>query len=82
MTARHTLRHFRQELWQPTLMNRQNPDTWVQQGSRRYEDRVIEQTRTLLASHQPEPLSNDVQEQLDRIMVRSELELNDVHFAA
>lgn len=82
LTAEHTLRHFRQELWQPALLNRQNPDAWEQQGAQRYEERVIDRTRAILASCQPEPLSGDVQEQLDRILARSELELRDLRFAA
>jgi len=82
LTTRHTLKHFRRELWQPTVLNRENPETWQQQGSRRCEERVLERTLSILKSYRPEPLSETVQERLDEILAQAEEDLRMVHFAA
>ena len=55
LTADHTLRHFRQQVWQPTLANRDNPDTWAQKGGLRHEERVIQKTLRILDTHHPSP---------------------------
>ena len=33
LTADTRLQHFRQQVWQPTLVNRDNPDTWRRRGA-------------------------------------------------
>lgn len=80
LTARHTLKHFRSELWQPSLFNRLNPDAWQAAGARRYEERVVEKTLAILESYSPEPLVDDVQKQLDAILARATKALAHVHF--
>ncbi len=67
LTARHTLRHFRQ-LWQPTLWNRQRADAWSAAGGKRLGDRLRDKTIGLMESHRPEPLSDAVREEIIYIL--------------
>ena len=82
LTADHTLRHFRQEVWQPTLANRDNPDTWEQKGGLRHEERVIQKTLRILDTHRPLSLPEPVAQRLAEILDRAEQELAGVQFIA
>src|SRR5512136_125921 len=57
----HTLKHYRSELWRPRLSNRDDPDTWIQKGSKTFGERLAEDTQAILESHVPEPLPDDVE---------------------
>jgi trimethylamine--corrinoid protein Co-methyltransferase len=67
LTARHTLKHFR-NLWQPALVNRQRMDEWVRGGKRRLGDRLREKTVSIIEAHTPEPLADTVREELAYIL--------------
>jgi len=67
LTARHTLRHFR-ELWQPMLWDRQRSDAWSAAGSKRLGDRLRDKTISLMESHHPEPLPDAVREEMAYIL--------------
>ena len=67
LTARHTLRHFR-ELWQPMLWDRQRADAWSASGSKRLGDRLRDKTISLMESHQPEPLPDAVRQEIIYIL--------------
>jgi trimethylamine--corrinoid protein Co-methyltransferase len=67
LTARHTLKHFR-NLWQPALVNRQRMDEWVRGGERRLGDRLREKTVSIIEAHTPEPLADTVREELAYIL--------------
>jgi trimethylamine--corrinoid protein Co-methyltransferase len=82
LTAEHTLQHFRQQVWQPSLANRDNPDTWVQKGSLTHEARVIQKTLRILDTHTPRPLAQPVAAQLTEILGRAEAALGHFQFKA
>ncbi len=67
LTAKHTLKHFR-DLWQPTLFSRQRAEYWVEKGSQRLGDRLREKTVAIIEEHQPEPLPENVREEIDYIL--------------
>jgi trimethylamine--corrinoid protein Co-methyltransferase len=67
LTAKHTLKHFR-ELWQPTLFSRQRADNWIAEGSKRLGQRLKEKTVSTIEEHQPEPLPDNVREEIDYIV--------------
>ena len=67
LTAKHTLRHFR-ELWQPRLWDRQRADAWSASGSKRLGDRLRDKTISLMESHQPEPLPDAVRQEITYIL--------------
>ncbi len=82
LTDEHTLDNFRQSLWQPQLVNRDNPDAWVAKGSRRHEERARQRALEILASASPAPLSASVSARLNELLATAEAELARVQFVA
>ncbi len=82
LTQRHTADHFRQELWQPRFSNRDTPRMWMEKGGRSYEEIVTQKAIEILATHQPEPLPEEIQQEINEIARRAESELADMQFAA
>ncbi|MBN2455525.1 MAG: trimethylamine methyltransferase family protein [Sedimentisphaerales bacterium] len=74
LTEDHTLRHFRQQLWQPTLMDRRNYSTWKDNGAKTMQKRIKEKIRDILADHKPEPLPDDIKARIKEIREKSETE--------
>jgi len=70
----HTVRHFREEHWFPTLMDRTNYTEWCATGEKTMGRRVSEKVRGILESHRPDPLPEDVRRRLREIRERSERE--------
>jgi trimethylamine--corrinoid protein Co-methyltransferase len=52
----HTLRHFKQELWMPRLLTRQHYEVWQEAGAKDMAERVSEEVRVIVESHQVSPL--------------------------
>jgi trimethylamine--corrinoid protein Co-methyltransferase len=52
----HTLQHFKDEIWSPDLIDRQNHDGWVSSGSKTMGERCAEKVRRILDTHQPDPV--------------------------
>ena len=75
LTEMHTLKHFKNELWQPSVFTRKPIEKWLADGSRNTEDRVKEKVKDILDTHQPEKLPEEVIESLERIKTEGEKEL-------
>jgi trimethylamine--corrinoid protein Co-methyltransferase len=67
LTARHTLRHFR-ELWQPSLFDRRRSEDWIAAGSPRLGARLREKTINIMQGHQPQPLPGSVRDEVRYIL--------------
>jgi trimethylamine--corrinoid protein Co-methyltransferase len=65
MGEEHTMRYFRQ-VWYSDLFDRSNNETWLEQGGRRFQERLQEQTRLKL-EHQPQALPEETAKELDRL---------------
>ena len=65
MNEEHTLKYFR-EVWYSNLFDRSNYESWLEQGGRRFQERLREQT-LLKMEHQPRPLEPDVTKALDQL---------------
>lgn len=61
----HTLKHFR-NVWYSKLFDRTVYDVWLEQGGRRFEERLRERTLKVM-EHEPLPLSPDIAKELDRM---------------
>ncbi len=64
----HTVDHFRQELWFPNLLDREYCDTWRDAGAMSTEERCRQRKEEILATHEPEPFSADLERALDEIV--------------
>lgn len=69
LTAKHTLKHFR-EMWQPSLLDRRRAEEWTAAGSPRLGARLRERTLALIQDHRPEPLPEAVRAEVDYILSR------------
>ena len=73
----HTMKWFRKH-WRPTLMDRQNYEDWVKNGSQTMQDRIISKTRDILENHEgpisrvPKDVQKDVQKVTDEAVERVE----------
>jgi trimethylamine--corrinoid protein Co-methyltransferase len=71
----HTLRHFKQELWRPSIFTRQPMEAWKKDGEKDTLARIGEKVRQILETHKPQRLSGAVIENLERIKTEGEKKL-------
>jgi trimethylamine--corrinoid protein Co-methyltransferase len=67
LTHDHTLMHWR-ELWTPGLFDRQRLDRWKKDGARDINHHIKERTCAIIESHQVEPLSISVEQEIESIL--------------
>lgn len=68
MKDRHTLDHFRSELWMPKITDRTFPEIWVKNGSHDLPVRAREEVKRILKEHQVDGLSRETKEVLRTII--------------
>ncbi|HOG47486.1 MAG TPA: trimethylamine methyltransferase family protein, partial [Anaerolineae bacterium] len=66
----HTLKHFRQEFWFPTLISRESRPAWERAGSRTFAERARARLQRIVCEHKPKPLSAGVDRAIDAILQR------------
>lgn len=71
----HTMDHFKKELWHAKLMNQDSISTWEKAGRPTMEDRVKKELRMILDTHKPDPLSDKVLAELERLKQEGEREI-------
>jgi trimethylamine--corrinoid protein Co-methyltransferase len=67
----HTLRHFREPFYS-ALADKRQYSQWQAQGATTMEERAARQVDEILKEHRPEPLPDDVQRELSRIVARQQ----------
>jgi trimethylamine--corrinoid protein Co-methyltransferase len=72
MSERHTAKHCRTEIWNPTLMDREPWVNWQAAGAQTTLDRVRAKLRGILATHQPPPLPDGAAEKIEAILKAAE----------
>ena len=71
---KHTLKHFR-ERWMSRLSDIDSFETWEKKGSRSIDKVAREKVKEILATHKPEPIPEDAQKEISKILKRAEAEL-------
>ena len=74
LAEKHTRRHM-QEIWRPRVWDRTPYDTWLREGKKGALEKATEIADDILANHRPEPLPDDVAEELRAIVERADREL-------
>jgi trimethylamine--corrinoid protein Co-methyltransferase len=69
LAAGHTYEHFR-SFWQPQLFTRLRVEEWIAEGKLTLGDRLRERTLGLINDHQPEPLADNVQQEIQQILTK------------
>jgi trimethylamine--corrinoid protein Co-methyltransferase len=72
LTHPHTLAHFREEIWMPELIDRQNYQNWSLAGGKTLKQRVNEKTRWIFENHKPEKLPPEIEKEVEAILQRYE----------
>jgi trimethylamine--corrinoid protein Co-methyltransferase len=72
---KHTVEHYRNELWQPTLMTRQGYTKWKEDGSKDINQRIKEKIQDIVDNHEIPPLSENIVRRLKSIKQEGEKEL-------
>jgi len=72
LTQEHTRKHFRTELWLPTLIDRQQRRSWQAGGKKTMGERVRAKVIDILEQHQPMPIPADVEANLKEIIAQAE----------
>ena len=68
----HTFKHFRREQFMPRLFGRDVYSKWEKDGKQTLEQRAAQKVEAILASHQPLPLPEDAQKEIDAIYKSAE----------
>ena len=68
----HTVRHFRDEIWRPQLLNRSDHFAWQQAGSKTLAERVHNEVLRILAEHQPAPIAAEAMAAMRKIVDKAE----------
>jgi trimethylamine--corrinoid protein Co-methyltransferase len=71
----HTIRHFKKELWFPTLLDRRYYQQWLDSGAIGTEQRVRERRDEILRTHVPEPISPELERALDEVVAAARRDL-------
>lgn len=64
----HTLEHWRDDVWRPSLFDRQVWDTWEAAGSPTIADAPRRTVEAALARHRAEPLDEKLKTGLEQIV--------------
>ena len=72
---KHTVKHFRNESWFPSLFNRDQYEGWVKAGSLDCADAAYAKARKILSTHKPNALSDSMIDDLKRMAKEAEKEL-------
>lgn len=76
LAEEHTVEHFREELWLPSLAwTRQSWDIWQNEGASSMAERALDEVNRILASHKPEPIDQTLAKEVDRIVESAKREL-------
>jgi len=75
LTQKHTIDYLRKEHWIPTLLDRQMRESWVKSGSKDLLERAREKTKEILSNHKPNPLSKDIEKELQNNLKDIEKEI-------
>jgi trimethylamine--corrinoid protein Co-methyltransferase len=77
MDQEHTAAHFRKELWFPRLLDREFYDAWAAGGRQTLADRCRAEKERLLREHQPVPLAEEVDREIECILAGARKELEE-----
>jgi trimethylamine---corrinoid protein Co-methyltransferase len=68
LAEKHTARHCRTEMRQPQYYQCLSMDQWTQQGKKDLFDRIDGDLKNTLAEHQPEPLPEQIRQNIDTVL--------------
>ena len=82
LASEHTMKFHKQELWRPSLVNRDDIEVWKQKGSLTYGDKVRRKTLQILDKPQAPVVSEAVRARLEAIAQAATAALGGMEFTA
>jgi trimethylamine--corrinoid protein Co-methyltransferase len=70
ISTKHTQKNYRKD-WYPQLFERHNYEGWKKGGSKTMRQRAQEKALEILKNHKPEPLSAEIIDKLDQIVMQA-----------
>jgi trimethylamine--corrinoid protein Co-methyltransferase len=64
----HTRKHFREELWFPSLLDRRDYKAWQEKGAKTMQQHCCERKVEIIANYEPRQFPNDIARELDEIV--------------
>jgi trimethylamine--corrinoid protein Co-methyltransferase len=74
LTHDHTVKRFRDELWQPGLMEHRNWEQWAGDGGRTIREVALQRVKEMLRIEPKPLLSSEAEAELDAVVERARLE--------
>ncbi len=68
LASEHTVKNFRKELWFPKLLDRQYWQAWHDSDAKDMMKRCIEKKNDILKNHNPEPIDEDLEKEIDKVI--------------
>ena len=75
LTQRHTLNHFKKELWRSDLLVKEGSESWQAKGAKDTGELIQDRLREIIENHRCKPLPEAVRENLERMREEGEKEL-------
>jgi trimethylamine--corrinoid protein Co-methyltransferase len=69
---KHTMAHFKKEIWVPTLLDRRNLGEWEEAGRKTLGDRIKEKVRRILETHRPHPINEKMVKELKTMIAKAD----------
>lgn len=76
LSSEHTMEYFKDEFYFPDLIERRVYEQWENDGALTMEQRADRKVLEILESHEPEPLSAELEEKLDKLVAEAEASVN------
>lgn len=68
----HTLSHFREEIWEPSIIDRNIYENWEREGRKTLRDRARDKAKSILETHKPVQLPEDVKQEIREVVRKYE----------
>ena len=69
LADKHTIKFLREERYKPQILFREARETWVANGSKKFIDRAKEKAKAIIIEHKPNPLPEDISNELDNLVM-------------
>lgn len=75
LVEKHTINHFKNEIYSPEIFNRDNWDTWYKKGKRSTKDIAIERYNEIMKLESVEPIGDGKMKEIKKILNAAKKEL-------
>lgn len=78
--SQHTLRHYETAFWDSWVSDNDSFEQWSDAGEKRVEERANERFKSMLASYEPPPMDESIDEELTEFVARRKDSMEDAWY--